>query len=310
MRLLILVIFFLAFSMGIVSAQETPSELNEEAVIQSFGTIQELANSIPFGSETFDVKAANAKYYNAKKEIIRLLRIPGDYSTGYLYGRFERETKSFATVQRATVNEVYDASKAGQVVEAHVNFAYEVNIYVPSKRGMFSGNNDAYVHNCTLSWTEPETKRRREESHDISRWLRRGTNKIISLPEIGQNVHVQVRCAAKPRRGGRTLLHLQVAVPAIVDDEENPNYNVIVRLRQLGALPISEAERITFIESLQDIMLNVKGVEVVPEDDGQKYELRRKLEYVQYLLGGREEDVARASDEIGKIIDEFCGDNE
>jgi hypothetical protein len=314
MRLLFILFAFLILTSSTLWAVDIASELNEESVVQKFGNIQELANSVPFGDTSYDARIANVNYSGIKAEIIRLLRIPGEYPTGYLYGRFERATKSFETVSKATVNDVFDASKGGQLVEAHVNEAYEVNIYVPSKIGMFSGNNDAYVYNCTLSWTEPLTMRKREESHDISAWLKRGTNRIIPLPEIGKDVHIQLRCAAKPNRGGRTLVHLQVAVPDIIDDEQNPNYDVIVRLRNLGPLPVSEEERILFIETLQDIMMNIKGVDViseeVAEDDGQKFELRRKLEYVKYLLGGRAEDIARASDEISKIIDEFCGDNE
>ena len=310
MRIFLLFIAFLTVWSFSVCTVMASSELDEDGVIRNFGTIQEIANSIPFGDETFKVAGSVKRYKAAKHEIIRLLRIPGNFPTGYLYGRFERETRSFQTVKRAVVNDVYDASKAGQVIEATVDNAYEVNIYVPSKRGMFSGNNDAYVHNCTLSWTEPLSQRRREQSHDISAWIRRGTNKNISLPEVGQNVHVQVRCAAKPRRGGRTLINLQVAVPDIVDDEENPNYDVISRLKSLGSLPVNETERIQFIETLQCIMADVKGVEIVEENDGKGYELRRKLEYVKFLLGGREDDIVRAREELSLIIDEFCGEPE
>ena len=57
-------------------------------------------------------------------------------------------------------------------------------------------------------------------------------------------------------------------------------------------------------------MADVQGVEIVEENDGKGYELRRKLEYVKFLLGGREDDIVRAREELSLIIDEFCGEPE
>jgi len=285
---------------------EPEFDLNEDAVVRYFSTIEEVVGTIPFDKPEYDLSEIKTSYSKSKKEIIRLLRIPGNFPTGSRYTRYERDTRSFKTVSNATVHDIYDATKPGQLIEAHVDSAFEVNIYSPSKRSAWRGNNDVYVHNCTFSWTEPYSKRRREESRNISSWIRRGSNKIISLPEVATNVHIQLRCAAKPRRGGQTVLKLQVSVPNIIDDEENPNFDIISRLNGLGSLPTTSEELQSFVETLHSIRDDIEGVQ--PIADGKLYELRRKLEYVKYLLGGRIEDVERAKGELDSIIDEFCGE--
>lgn len=240
----------------------------------------------------------SARFVQLRDLTVRELRVPGDFPSGFMYGRLERVVGSYATLADATVREPYAAGAEGEIVEARVDLAYEVNLYVPSKRGLFEGNSDAYL--VSVTYTYEDGGRRRLVQVPVNRWIRRGSNHPVPFPAMLQNVDVEARVLTKPGREGRTTVRLQAALPTVVDDESNPNYQAILTLTALPTVfPESHDERGKLLSVLHELARTVSPYSVGSQE---RYELRRKLEYVEYLMGGREDDVLRAREELRAII--------
>ena len=90
----------------------------------------------------------------------------------------------------------------------------------------------------------------------------------------------------------------------------SPYFWLIAALRDVGSrLPKDEEEKQELLVQIDRAIEDLSGED--PEEQEEEYfELRRRLEYIEYLLAGRDEDIQRARDEVRLLIEEIKGAGE
>ncbi len=187
--------------------------------------------------------------------MITALRVPGDYPGGFKYARPVRKASGgYVTIGGGKVSSRRE--DAPSVLRASGGDCFEINFYVPSKRGFFSSNGDAKLLWYRVHYETPSGDFHLEESPGV--WIRRGSNYNVQLPRIATSVEVE---AGMVCRGRTSKVKLQIARPSLEDVPENPNYRLIEVLKAVKGALSSPGDSLSYADQLRSLYMKMTGRE-------------------------------------------------
>jgi hypothetical protein len=208
-----------------VSAQSPQTMPRDEKIEQVASDLRALARVTALASNLGDVRQVMLAIIDNDVEALREKR--------------DDDTYRWASLQREEASRVKDETSIERVstegelkrVTLSASNAYRVEVIVPQKRNLVSGNNKVYVRNVIVDSTGFDGKTAHAEI-PVNVWVAPGDATGVALPDIGKSVRATVELGVESgdKRAVATAALLQAK---LVDDPASPYFPAVRRLLQI-----------------------------------------------------------------------------
>ncbi|HSP36036.1 MAG TPA: hypothetical protein VLU46_17120 [Thermoanaerobaculia bacterium] len=147
----------------------------------------------------------------------------------YRWASLQREEASRVKDQKAV--ERVSSEKELREVAISAQNAYRVEVSVPTKRNLFSGNNRVYVRNVIVDSTGFDGKTTHQEI-PINQWVNPGDSTGVPLPEIAKTTKAVVELGVESG-DKNAVADVAVLQAKLVDDPASPYSPAVRRLLQV-----------------------------------------------------------------------------
>lgn len=179
---------------------------------------------------------------NALKRVINMLREPDKYGN-FRYANHLKQFGGYAHTQRLTAHQ-----EIGTWQEYNNTFnekIYEINIYAPTRNGLFRNNRDVFIDQITVRYSvKGEEKMIR---HQFDRFLRRGERIDFPIGEIADKISLNITYACRREHRGSAQFVVQPVLAKIQDSFDSPYANHIEQLQSFSI------QNKTIIEAQQEL---------------------------------------------------------
>lgn len=280
---------------------QVPRMPRDEKIDRLASDLQALSRVAALAKDLSDVQQVMLAILNAD---IDMLREPRENGT-YRWASLQREESSRVRDEKS-VERVSTEKELREVTITAVN-AYRVEVKVPEKRNLFSGNNRVFVRNVLVDSTSFDGK---TTHHDIpvNAWINPGDSNGVALPDIGKSVKATAELGVE--RGDKAAV-AQVALlqAKLVDDPTSPYFPAVKRLLQIRDFVSKEdINRGNVKNAVDEALLSLPGElekrvsELVAAEEKRKQLATSGTIKGTIAVGDATPDVIAALNEISRLL--------
>lgn len=179
------------------------------------------------------------------------------------------------------LNFSFDLEKFPFVWAKSAENIFSIKIYVPKKKNIFWGNEDAYLKELLVKLDGIEKIIKKDQI------LKRGETYEYPLNKIFKKFEISLTFEKMEEKVRSSYVEVNLYQAGLVDDPKNPDYKLLQSLIELKKIGIDSNY---FKESLDKTLTNCPN------------SLKRELYYILYLLKGNPEEQMEGIEKLEKLL--------
>ncbi len=207
------------------SAQTQPALPRDAKIDQVDGDFRALSRIAALSKDLNDDRQVMQAMVDNDLELLREKR-PDDT---YRWASLQREEAGRVKDQKG-IDRVQSEKELREVTISAPN-AYRVEVSLPTKRNLVSGNNRVWVRNVIVDSTGADGKTTHHEIA-VNQWVNPGDSTGVALPEIGKSVKATVELGVETGEK-HAVADVALLQAKLVDDPSSPYYPAVKRLLQI-----------------------------------------------------------------------------
>lgn len=219
----------------------------------------------------------------------------------YRWASLQREEASRVKEQHS-VERVQSEKELREITITAPN-AYRVEVSVPTKRNLVSGNNRVYIRNVNVDSTGFDGKITHQDIA-VDAWVNPGDAHGVPLPDIGKSVKATVELGVETGEK-RAVADVSLLQAKLVDDPTSPNFPAVKRLQQVRDVIVAKDLNRGFLKSTADeALLSLPGeMAKRTAEEATSAERRKQLTATGSIVpGDATPDVLAALQEVARLL--------
>jgi hypothetical protein len=219
------------------------------------------------------------------------------------------DTYRWASLQREEASRVKDQKSIERVSTEKVlrevpitgTNGYRIEVSVPTKQSLFSGNNRVYIRNVLVDSTGFDGKITHHEI-PVDAWVNPGDSNGVALPEIGKSVKATVELGVESG-DKRAVADVALLQAKLVDDPASPYFPVVQRLiKTREVLTAKDLNRGFLKSTVDEALLSLPGEMEKRTAEMTAAAERRKQMTGSIAAGDASPDVIAAIQEVARLL--------
>lgn len=281
-----------------IAAPAVPADARIETVTSDLKSISRIAT---LATDLSDSRQVMLAMIDSDLELLRDRRDDGTYQ----WATLQREEASRVKDEK-TIDRVQTEKELREVTITATN-AYRLEVTVPSKRNLVSGNNRVYVRNVIVDSTGADGKTLHHEI-PVNAWVNPGDSNGVALPEIGRSVKATAELGVESGNK-RAVAEVALLQAKLVDDPTSPYFPAVRRLLQVRAfVDVKDINRGQLKNTVDEALLSMPGemekrtTEMTAAAEQRKADLASGTMKGSIAVGDATPDVVAALSEISRLL--------